>query len=162
MTTEQAGIDFPATVELPESARELVGSGALGHVVTLNEDGSPHVTGVWVGIDDGDIVFASMFPWRKTENLLRDPRVAVSVESPGSHATGLQQYLVVRGRAEVTEGGAFELIRRLAEVYVGEGAQIPPDELRVHTGHVVRVRAEEIGGVGPWKGAPPGLPKHLR
>lgn len=159
---QQASPGSATTVGLPPSAKELIGSGALGHVVTLNKDGSPHVTGVWVGVDGDDLVFASMFAWRKTKNLIRDPRVAVSIEAPGFHDTGLQQYLVVRGQAEVTEGGAFELIRRLAEVYIGKGAQIPPDELRVHTGHVVRVKAEEIGGVGPWKGAPPGLPEHLR
>jgi PPOX class probable F420-dependent enzyme len=149
-------------LELPESARQLVESGVLAHVVTLNEDGSPHVTGVWAGVDDGDIVFASMFAWRKTKNLMRDPRVAVSIESPTFHATGLREYLFVRGTVEITDGGAFELIRRLAAVYIGEGAQIPPDELRVHTGHVMRVKAEEIGGVGPWAGPPPGLPKDHR
>lgn len=148
-----------STVALPEQAIDLIGTGALGHVVTLNEDGSPHVTGVWIGVDDGDIVFASLFAWRKTKNLMRDPRIAVSVEAPGFHDSGLQEYLFVRGRAELSEGGAFDLIRRLASVYIGEGAQIPPEELRGRTGHVVRVKAEEVGGVGPWKGAPPGLPK---
>jgi PPOX class probable F420-dependent enzyme len=146
-------------LRLPGAAEELVGAGQLAHVVTLNPDGSPHVTGVWVAADDGDIVFASMFSWRKTRNLRRDPRIAVSLESAEFHDSGLREYLFVRGRAEITEGGAFALIRRMAETYIGPGAQIPPDELRVHTGHIVRIKAEEIGGVGPWVGAPPGLPK---
>lgn len=146
-------------LRLPDAAKELVAAGQLAHVVTLNSDGSPHVTGVWVAVDDGDIVFASMFSWRKTKNLRRDPRIAVSLESTQFHDSGLREYLFVRGRAEITEGGAFALIRRMAQTYIGPGAQIPPDELRVHTGHVVRIKAEEIGGVGPWAGAPPGLPK---
>jgi len=149
-------------LRLPPSAVELLGGPVLGHVVSLNPDGSPHVTGVWLGMDGDDIVFASMYAWRKTKNLMRDPRVAVSVESGAFHASGLREYLVVRGRAEVVEGGAFALLRRLAETYMGPGTAFPPDELAGRTGYVMRVRAEEIGGVGPWTGAPPGLPEGHR
>jgi PPOX class probable F420-dependent enzyme len=156
--TEVTSISGARRVELPESAQELIRSGVLGHVVTLNPDGSPHVTGVWVGLDGGDIVFASMFAWRKTKNLILDPRVAISIEGPDFHDSGLREYLFVRGRVETTEGGAFDLLRRLSVSYLGEGAQIPPDELRAQPGHVMRVTAEEIGGVGPWNGGPPGLP----
>jgi PPOX class probable F420-dependent enzyme len=144
-------------LELPESAQRLIESGKLAHVVTLNPDGSPHVTGVWIGLDDGDIVFASMFDYRKTKNLRRDPRVAISVESAEFHGSGLREYLVVRGRAEVTEGGAFDMIRLLANVYIAPGAEMPPPELAVHAGYVTRVKVEEIGGVGPWAGDPPKL-----
>lgn len=145
-------------IELPPSAVSLINGPALGHVVSLDPDGSPHVTGVWLGMDGGDIVFASMYAWRKTRNLMRDGRVAISVESDAFHASGLREYLVVRGRAEVVEGGAFALLRRLAETYMGPGVAFPPDELAGRTGYVMRVRVEEIGGVGPWTGAPPGLP----
>jgi PPOX class probable F420-dependent enzyme len=145
-------------LRLPPAAIDLINGPVLGHVVSLNPDGSPHVTGVWLGMDGDDIVFASMYPWRKTKNLMGDPRVVISVESEAFHASGLREYLVVRGRAEVTEGGAFALLRRLAETYMGAGAAFPPDELAERAGYVMRVRAEEIGGVGPWTGAPPGLP----
>ncbi|GAA3436577.1 TIGR03618 family F420-dependent PPOX class oxidoreductase [Kutzneria kofuensis] len=150
--TESTGL------RLPPSAVELIEGGPLGHVVTLNEDGSPHVTCVWVGIDDGDIFFASMFNYRKTKNLMRDPRVALSVESLQFHGSGLRQYLTVTGRGEVVKGGAFDLIRKLANVYIAPGAEIPPAELKVHPGYVTRIHVEEIGGVGPWAGDPPKLP----
>jgi PPOX class probable F420-dependent enzyme len=149
----------PGTIPLHPAAVELLDSGALGHVVSINPDGSPHVTGVWLGTDGGDIVFASMYAWRKTKNLLREPRVAISVEGRAFHDTGLKEYLVVHGRAEVTEGGAFPLLRRLAQVYMGPGVAFPPDELADRTGYVMRVRVEKIGGVGPWTGPPPGLPE---
>ena len=155
--TKATELDSAQFVELPESARKLIESGKLAHVVTLNPDGSPHVTGVWVGLDDGDIVFASMFAYQKTQNLWRDPRVAISIESDEFHASGLREYLVVRGRAEVTEGGAFEEIRRLANVYIAPGAQMPPPELAVHAGYVTRVRVQQVGGIGPWAGEPPKL-----
>jgi PPOX class probable F420-dependent enzyme len=145
-------------LRLPPSAVGLINGPALGHVVSLDPDGSPHVTGVWLGMDGDDIVFASMYAWRKTKNLMRDERVAISVESDGFHASGLREYLVVRGRVEVVEGGAFALLRRLAETYMGPGVAFPPDELAGRTGYVMRVRVDEINGVGPWTGAPPGLP----
>lgn len=156
-TKEESGT--ATGLRLPPSVVGLLSGPVLGHVVSLNPDGSPHVTGVWLGLDGDDIVFASMYAWRKTKNLMRDERVAISVESGDFHATGLREYLVVRGRAEVTEGGAFSLLRHLAESYMGPGAEFPPDELAERKGYVMRVRVEEIGGVGPWTGAPPGLPE---
>ncbi|MDT0446652.1 TIGR03618 family F420-dependent PPOX class oxidoreductase [Streptomyces johnsoniae] len=144
---------------LPESARRLIESPALAHVVSLNPDGSPHVTGVWVGMDGGDIVFASMYAWRKTQNLQQDERVALTIEGDGFHGSGLREYLVVYGTAEVTEGGAFSLLRRLARTYMGQDAQFPPDQLSTLGGYVMRVRIEKIGGVGPWTAGPPGLPE---
>jgi len=151
-------LDRRTGVALPPEAVDLIADGALGHVVSLNPDGSPHVTGVWVGIDDGEVVFASMYPWRKTKNLMRDPRVVVSLESQAFHGSGLREYLVISGRAEVTEGGAFALLRRLAETYMGPGVAFPPDALAERDGYVMRVHAEQIGGVGPWTAGPPGLP----
>jgi PPOX class probable F420-dependent enzyme len=150
------------TRTLPEDARRLLDGPALAHLVTLNPDGSPHVTGVWVGLDGDDVVFASMFPWRKTTNLQREPRAAISVEGTGFHTAGLREYLVAYGSAEVTEGGAAELLNRLAKKYLGPEAEYPPPELRSLRGYVMRLRIERIDGVGPWKGDPPGLPKGYR
>lgn len=144
---------------LPGPARDLLDGAAVAHLVTLNPDGSPHITCVWVGLDGEDVVFASMYPWRKTTNLQRDPRAAISVEAPGFHAAGLREYLTIYGTAEVTEGGAYELLNKLAQRYLGPGADFPPPELRSLDGYVMRLRVERFGGVGPWKGDPPGLPK---
>lgn len=148
-----------SALQLPESARQLIESGVLAHVVTMDPDGRPRVACVWVGIDDGAVTFASMYRWRKTDNLQRDPRVALSIESPDSHPSGLRQYLVIRGRARISRGGAFEFLRRRAAVYMGPGADFPPPELRGRLGYVTRIDIEDIGGVGPWAGGPPGPPK---
>jgi PPOX class probable F420-dependent enzyme len=157
MSTAKASGD--GTVLLPSSARELIESTAIAHVCTLNSDGSPHITGVWVGMEGDDIVFASMYAWRKTKNLMRDPRVALSIEGSGYHESGLREYLTISGRVVVTEGGAFALLRRLAQVYMGPGVTFPPDELSGLQGYVMRVKVQRFGGVGPWTGAPPGLPE---
>jgi PPOX class probable F420-dependent enzyme len=146
-------------VSLPETARRLIESGPLAHLATVNPDGSPHLTGVWVGLDGDDLVFASMYAWRKTKNLWREPRCAVSMQGPDFHASGLREYLVLRGSVTVEQGHAFALLRRLAAVYMGPGTEFPPDELSALGGYVMRMRVERIGGVGPWTGAPPGLPE---
>src|SRR4051794_24275741 len=59
---------------LDASARELIGSGALAHLATVDRDGSPHVTVVWAGVDGDDLVVASLGMRRKLRNVRRDPR----------------------------------------------------------------------------------------
>jgi PPOX class probable F420-dependent enzyme len=136
-------------VELPESARALISSGALAHCVTLNADGSPQVSAVWVGLDGEHVVMAHLPRNAKVRNLQRDPRVVLSLQADERNAIGMQHHLVVHGRAEVTEGGAADLLRRLARVYAGPDATFPlPPE--PPPGYVVRITAERIGGVGPW------------
>ena len=135
--------------ELPESARELVESGPLGHLVTLNADGSPQVTCVWVGIEDGELVSGHLGRWQKLKNVERDPRVVVTFEGTRIHPPGLKEYLVVHGRARVTEGGAPELLQRLAHVHLGPDVEFPPMP-DPPPGFVLRITVERIGGVGPW------------
>jgi PPOX class probable F420-dependent enzyme len=134
---------------IPEAARELLESDAIAHVVTLNEDGSPQVTAAWVGFEDDEIVLATLPDQRKLRNLRRDPRVAISVPSRNVNEWGLLEYLVVYGTARVTEGGAPELLQRLAHVYLGPDVVFPamPDP---PPGFVTRITPERFAGVGPW------------
>lgn len=134
---------------LPEEAKALVESTALGHVVTLRADGSPQLTCVWIGWDEGDIVFASSTLTNKIRNLRRDPRVAVSIESDRIGRMGLKEYLWVRGSAVVTEGGGLGLLRGFAARYLGPDVPFQPGG-DPRDGYQVRVNAERIGGVGPW------------
>ena len=137
-------------MELPPSARALVESGALGHLVTLNPDGSPQVTCVWVGIEDGELVSGHLNPaQRKLQNVRRDPRVALSFEGTEIHPPGLREHLVVHGRARLTEGGAADLLQRLAYVHLGPDVRFPPMD-DPPPGIVMRTGVERIGGVGPW------------
>jgi hypothetical protein len=86
---------------------------------------------------------------RKLANVMRDPRVALSV--PGGRRTrlGLEQVLVVHGTGRVTEGGAPELLRRIAPIYMGPGAVFPPGE-DYPPGYIMRITPRRLGGVGPW------------
>lgn len=137
-------------MRLPESARRLIESDALAHLVTLNPDGSPQVTCVWVGMDDDEIVSGHLpADQRKLRNVARDPRVVLSIEGTEIQPPGLKQYLVVHGRARLVEGGAPELLQRLARVYLRPDVKFPPMD-DPPAGHVMRITVERIGGVGPW------------
>jgi PPOX class probable F420-dependent enzyme len=138
---------------LPASARALITSGTLAHCVTLNPDGSPQVSAVWVGIEDtadGERIVMAHIPRNaKIRNLERDPRIVLSMEGTSRNAIGMQEYLVVHGTATITEGGAGELLKRLAKVYNGPDAEFPlsPDS---PPGRVVHIAVGRIGGFGPW------------
>ncbi len=135
---------------LPEAARELIESGALGHLVTLRPDGSPQVTCIWVGIDGDELVSGHLAPsQRKLQNVRRDPRVTLSFEGTRVHPPGMKEYLVVHGRARIEEGGAPELLQRLAHVHLGPDVKFPPMD-DPPPGFTMRVTVERVGGVGPW------------
>jgi PPOX class probable F420-dependent enzyme len=136
-------------MEIPAEARELLESEALAHLVTLNPDGSPQVTCVWVGLDGDEIVSGHLGRFQKLRNVERDPRVTISLETGRTNAMGLREYLVVHGRARIQEGGAPELLQRLAFTYIGEGVTFPPMP-DPPPGFVLRTTVERIGGVGPW------------
>jgi PPOX class probable F420-dependent enzyme len=132
----------------PEVRAVLEGDG-LAHLVTLNADGSPQVSLVWVGIEDEEIVFASLLPRRKLENIRRDPRVSLSIETDELNPIGLREYLVVHGRGRITEGGGPELLQRLAHTYLGPDVKFPPFD-DPPPGWIGRITPERFGGVGLW------------
>ena len=134
---------------IPDAARALLESAALAHLVTIDPDGRPQVSCVWVGMDGDDVVFASLGERRKLDNIARDPRVALSVEGTETNAMGLREYLVVHGRARIVEGGGPELLQRLARTYIGPDARFPPMD-DPPPGFVIRIAVERVGGIGPW------------
>ena len=134
---------------LPDSARAVIESAALAHLVTLNRDGSAQVACIWVGLEGDEIVSGHLFDQQKLRNIRRDPRVALSLEGTEVQPPGLKQYVVVHGRARIEEGGAPELLQRLARVYLGPDVRFPPMP-DPPPGYVVRIAVERVGGVGPW------------
>ena len=135
---------------LNAAARAVIETGALGHLATINEDGSPQVTVVWVGLDGDELVSAHLSGrQRKLANMRRDPRVVVSFEAEGGNAVGMRNYLVVHGLARITEGGAPELLNALAQTYVGPGTPFPPMP-DPPPGFVTHIAVTRVGGLGPW------------
>ena len=138
-------------VELSADARSVIESSRLAHFVTVNPDGSPHVTIVWVGLRGSDIVIGKLMVDQKMRNIRRDPRVSLSIEAEGS-TYGMQHYLVVEGTARIEEGGAPELLRDLAQGYIGPGTEFPPMP-NPPAGFVIRVTPTRVRGMGSWTGA---------
>jgi PPOX class probable F420-dependent enzyme len=136
-------------MSLPSSARALLESPALAHLVTLNPDGSPQVTVVWVGLDGDEIVAAHLFQHRKVRNVRNDSRVVLSIETETRNAMGLNEYLVVYGTARITEGGAPELLQKLAHSYLGPGVRFPPMD-NPPPGYITRISVDRVAGAGPW------------
>ena len=105
-------------MKLNDAARDLIGQGADATLVTLNPDGSPQVTLVWVALQstpDGDeLVTAHLAEHKKVRNVRRDPRVAVTIISPDGRAS-MRPYLAINGTARIVEGGAPELLEDLAQ-----------------------------------------------
>jgi PPOX class probable F420-dependent enzyme len=136
-------------MELPPAARELLESDALAHLVTINPDGSPQVTCVWVGVERDELVTGHLTEQQKLRNVRRDPRVALSVEGTRIHPPGLKEHVVVHGRARIEAGGAPELLQRLAHTYLGPDVKFPAMD-DPPPGNVLRITPERLGGVGPW------------
>jgi PPOX class probable F420-dependent enzyme len=137
-------------IRLSPAAVELLASDAVASVVTLDPDGTPHISAAWVDLEDGEIVFGTLPDQRKLHNLRRDPRIALTIQSDVVNAWGLREYLVVNGTARITEGGAADLLQDLAHTYIGPTAVFPgrPD---APPGYVTHIRIERVSGVGSWQ-----------
>jgi len=107
-----------AVADLPPDIRALFEGANFGHVATVMPDGSPHSVAVWVGVEDGRVVFFTQPTSQKARNIARDPRVAISLtdhEHPYRTAR-------VRGRVVGTREGdeALEVIDRLSHKYTAQ------------------------------------------
>lgn len=99
-----------------EASRSIFAKRVLAHVASLDPDGAPNVTPVWVELDGDDIVINTALGRAKARNLATDSRVAISLTDPDSPET----VIAVRGTVVVfTTDGADEVIDRLAKKYTG-------------------------------------------
>src|SRR5205823_13487685 len=132
---------------LPAEVRELFEGRNFGHLATTLPDGCPHTVPVWVGVEGEHVVFFTQPGSRKARNLVRDPRVAISVVEERNPYRSAD----VRGRVAATVEGdeALEIIDRLAEKFTG--APFP-----MRGGIVYLVEAERTGHrVLPFAHRPP-------
>lgn len=146
----------PAVLEklmkLNEAARDLIGKGADATLVTLNPDGSPQVSVVWVALQstpDGDeLVSAHLAEHKKVRNIRNDPRVALTIVSLDGAGQGMRPYLSITGTARIVEGGAPELLKELNPILGNPEMKFPPDN--APPGFLTRIRIDKVGGIGPW------------
>lgn len=135
---------------IPHDVREVIESGALAHLVTRNPDGSPQISCIWVGLDGEELVSGHLSGGqRKLANVRRDHHVSLSLEAKEGETIGMRHYVVLHGRARLTEGGAADLLQQLAYTYIGPGVKFPPMP-DPPPGYVMHIEVDRIGGFGPW------------
>ena len=124
---------------IPDEAKHLFENKDFAHVATLNSDGSPQVSAVWIGLDGDLITFNTAEGRLKAKNLQRDPNVAISIagqENP-------YENLIVQGKVvELAHDGADEDIDALAKRYL-DADSYPyrqPGEERV----IVKIEPEKV------------------
>jgi PPOX class probable F420-dependent enzyme len=133
---------------LPKELRDLVESGPLTHLSTVNPDGSPQVTVIWIGLAGDDVVSGHLTWNKKLRNVGRDPRVVLSFDAPRNPAVFLNEHAVLRARATIEPSDqAWDLLNRLTKVYMSPEKEFPAPRT---SGYIVRYSIERIGGVGPW------------
>ncbi|MER8100730.1 PPOX class F420-dependent oxidoreductase [Kitasatospora sp. NPDC094016] len=126
-------------VELSGPAKELLDRKSFAVVSTIQPDGSPQSSVVWVTRDGDDILFSTVQGRRKHLNLVRDPRISLVVNPPENP----YEYVEVRGSATMTTEGGRELIDELSRKYRGEEYGFDgPDDVRV----VVRLSPRKVVG----------------
>ncbi|MGK5557232.1 PPOX class F420-dependent oxidoreductase [Actinomadura kijaniata] len=131
------------TIELGASARKLIDGVNPAVLATVNPDGSPQTSVVWVGRDGDDLLVSSQAGRRKDRNLRRDPRASLTVFDMDDPL----RYVEVRGTATVVEDEGRRLAVELAERYEGPGAgqeylDLPPDAVRI----VIRLTPHRVVG----------------
>ncbi|NBH02019.1 PPOX class F420-dependent oxidoreductase [Amycolatopsis sp. SID8362] len=127
------------SLTLPDPVRVLIDGKNFATVATLDADGGPQTSVVWVGLDDGDLVFSATEDRRKVRNLRRDPRLSVSITDAGNPYRHTQ----LRGTAEITPDPAKALPKTLSHKYLG---QDPPPEGPETERVVVRLKVGKIAG----------------
>jgi PPOX class probable F420-dependent enzyme len=139
-------------MKLNDAARDLIGEGADATLVTINPDGGPQVSVVWVALEstpDGDeLVTAHLAEHKKVRNVRKDPRVAVTIVALDKAGQGMRPYLSITGTARIVEGGAPDLLTRLNPVLGDPNTKFPPDG--APPGFLTRIRIDKVGGIGPW------------
>jgi PPOX class probable F420-dependent enzyme len=150
ITIEFCVCNLEAHMKIPQMLHELIAKAPLGHLTTLNRDGSPQVTLIWVGIENDEFVIGHLALHQKIKNIRRDPRVALSLIGDKTSPQGMREYLVVYGNARITEGGAVPLLQRLAPLYLGPKANFPPPSMQQIPGYITRIAPSRFSGIGPW------------
>ncbi len=128
-------------VQLTDAQKKFLTDKNFAHIATINKDGSPQVSPVWVDFDGTHIVVNSEKKRLKVRNLKRDPRVSLSI----ADAANAYSYIEIRGRVvEITDKGGFEGIDKMAKKYMDQD-KYPwnkPEDVRV----VIKIVPEHITG----------------
>src|SRR5271154_2870407 len=126
-------------ISLSSSAVRLLDGQNYAVLATVNADGSPHSSAMWIGRDGDDLLFSTVAGRVKHRNMLRDPRVSVTVLDSADP----ENYVELRGRVSMTPDVGRALDTRLSWKYDGrDPGEDRPGAVRV----VVRMVVEKVTG----------------
>ncbi|GAA4932992.1 PPOX class F420-dependent oxidoreductase [Actinoplanes utahensis] len=103
------------TVALPDVARKLIDNPTYAVLTTINEDGSPQSTVIWVKRDGDDVLFSTTRGRVKTRNMEREPRVSICGYDPAQPYS----YFTVQGTVALSDD-PDDLISELSFKYANE------------------------------------------
>ncbi len=129
-------------VELSPEVKEMIDEPNMASLATIMADGSPHVSTMWVGRRDNMLIMNTVEGRVKTENMLRDPRISVSMFRKDSP----YQSLHIRARVtNITAEGGKEGIDELSRKYLGKDYPwLQPADVRL----VVEIEPESVATMG--------------
>lgn len=102
--------------KLSDKAAQLLEDKNYAHLATIREDGTPHVTPVWVDYDGENVLLNTAVGRAKERHLRREPRATIEVQSHDNPYS----YVTVTGPVELSEEGAWEHIDKLSLKYNGD------------------------------------------
>ncbi|MET7436458.1 PPOX class F420-dependent oxidoreductase [Streptomyces sp. NPDC004082] len=129
--------DHPVTFD--DSVRTLLDGKNFAAVATLGPDGAPQNSVVWIKREGDTVLFSSTDRRQKVRNLLRDPRISLSVFDLANPYTSVE----IRGTAQILPDEHKRLPRELSHKYLGID---PPAEKDDETRVIIRVVPEKIVG----------------
>jgi hypothetical protein len=130
------------TTIVPETHADLLTKPAFAHLATVGPDGTPQVTPMWFECDGEDMLFSTLKTRRKYRNVLREPRVTISISDPDNP----YRYLQIRGEARLEDDVRAELVAGLVRKYLGDGIY-PWDEPGADRA-TIRVRCTKVCAFG--------------
>jgi PPOX class probable F420-dependent enzyme len=120
-----------------EATRQLLDGKNFATVATLNPDGGPQTSVVWILREGDTVVFSTTAGRHKARNLARDPRVSVAVFETANPYHSVE----IRGTAELAEDTGKSLPKALSRKYLGEDPPPEPDEV---VRLIVRVTPDKV------------------
>ncbi|MDT0378540.1 PPOX class F420-dependent oxidoreductase [Streptomyces sp. DSM 42041] len=126
-----------------DELKKVLDGNVFVHIATIQPDGSPQVSPVWVKRDGEELLISTTLGRRKARNLERDPRVTVVVQPAEAPYT----YAEIRGSVTLTTEGGQELIDELARKYTGKTyAEFNPESHKDGERVVVRITPRKVVG----------------
>ena len=117
-------------IVIPKEYLDILQSNALAYAATIGPNGPPHVSPVWFGWNGEHVFFSTIKTRQKYHNLVRDPRISLSITDPANPYRSLE----IRGTVRMEDDPPHYFPSLMAQKYLGRSpvaGEVSPDEERV-------------------------------